>query len=71
MHGQRNITKEFYMYSFPNIIQVTRKWKEVGGSRGMCGEKRCVYRVMVRKSAGRPPGSTERKLENNIKIDSK
>jgi hypothetical protein len=47
------------------------KWKEVGGSRDMFGEKRCAYRVMTRISAGRPPGSTERILENNIKVDLK
>jgi hypothetical protein len=47
------------------------KWKEVGGSRGMFGEKICAYRVMMRKPAGRPPGSTERILENNIKMDLK
>jgi hypothetical protein len=47
------------------------KWNEVGGSRDMFGEKRCAYRVMLRKPAGRPPGSTERILEDNIKMDLK
>jgi len=47
------------------------KWKEVGGSRGMSGEKRCARRVMVRKPAERPPGSIDRILENNIKTDLK
>jgi len=47
------------------------KWTEVGGSRGMFGEKRCAYRVMVRRPAGRSPGSIGRKLENNIKMNPK
>jgi hypothetical protein len=47
------------------------KLKEVGGSRGVYVEKRCAYRVTVRKPAGRPPGSTERILDNHIKMDLK
>jgi hypothetical protein len=58
-------------YTSPNIIRVIKsrimRW---AGRVARMGEKRGVYRVLVRKPEGkRPPGKPTRRWENNIKMD--
>jgi hypothetical protein len=43
---------------------------EMGGARNAVGEKRGLYRVLVRKREGkRPLGRTRLRWEDNIKMD--
>jgi hypothetical protein len=59
------------LYSSPNVVRVikSRRIRWEGHIVGM-GEKRAVYRVLVKKPEGRRPlGRPRRRWEDNIKID--
>jgi hypothetical protein len=58
-------------YTSPNIVQVikTRRMRWVGNV-ALMGERRDVYRILVRKPGGkRPPGRPRRRWEDKIKMD--
>ena len=59
------------LYSSPNIVRViqSRRMRWAGHVARM-GERRAVYRVLVRKPEGKGPlGRRRRRWEDNIKID--
>jgi len=59
------------LYSSPNIVRVikSRRMRWAGHVARM-GERRDLYRVLVGKPEGkRPPGSSRRRWEYNIKVD--
>ena len=59
------------LYSSPNIVRVinSRRMRWAGNEACM-GERRGIYRILVRKPEGkRPPGTPRCRWEDNIKMD--
>ena len=59
------------LYFSPNIVRVikSRRMRWAGHVARM-GERRCLYRILVRKPEGRRPlGRPRRRWEDNIKMD--
>ena len=58
------------VYSSPNIVRVINSKRMRWGHVVLMGERRGVYRVLVRKSEGkRPLGTPRRRWEDDIKMD--
>jgi hypothetical protein len=59
------------LYSSPSIIRIVKsRWMKWAGQVEQMGEKRNVYRLLVRKPEGkRPLGRPRRRWIDNIKMD--
>jgi hypothetical protein len=59
------------LYSFPTIIRMIKSSRRrLAGHVARMGEKRNVYRILVRKPEGnRPLGRPRRRWVDNIKMD--
>jgi hypothetical protein len=59
------------LYSSPSVVRVIKRRRmRWAGHIAHMGERRGVYKVLVRKPEGkRPSGRPRRRWENNIKMD--